>query len=40
MTFRDNSAKMAQTVETVAGGLREFDDKVWKTVWKNMGASF
>ncbi len=31
---------MAQTVETVAGGLREYDAKVWKPVLKSMVASF
>ncbi len=40
MTFRDNSAKMAHTLETVADGLREFEDKFCKPVWKSMVASF
>ncbi len=40
MTFLDNSAKMAQTLETVADGLREFEDKFWKPVLKNTVASF
>ncbi len=40
MTFQYNSAKMAETVETVTGGLREFDDKFWKPVLESMVASF
>ncbi len=40
MTFRDNSAKMSHTLESVAYGFREFEDKFWKPVWKSMVASF
>ncbi len=40
MTFQHDSAKMAQTLEIVADGLLEFDDKVKKPVLKNMVVSF
>ncbi len=40
MTFQHNCAKIAHTLEPIADGLLEFEEKFWEPVWKSMVASF